>query len=556
MVSIQGIYLAFFGRPADPLGLAYWEEQTGGGANLAVMVEALSGTDEYQQRFAGMNEEEVISSVYQSLFAREPDAEGLAFFLAALESGAQSLGSIALNILDGAQGGDAVIIDNKVVAADAFTAALDTPEKIAAYAGDAAADFGRQFLQEVTADPATIPTPDMIDERIDADLPNYDPGEGSGPGNPGGPGGGDPDPETPLDRDALLAWQAEQNEAYQASLPLGQYIDVNNDGVMLANAYVAYLNEGNPAIVDVVHAEEGVRAQTFHDNVLGHLLDAHFVQGAERPVDDLRTEAAKIFGNRPWESGVIADASNADEGWDLLYLGTDIRPDLVPATEMITGEGNQLDNGLVWQADRRAPADINFSAEGSVAFSVDGEGPTGFTDFGRYQGVKLAHGNGDYLDLEPGTIFTATLHIEPEWEDDGGERQLSGIWIQQQNEDGTLAQGGHFSIVEYLDADAAIALGVANDGFTQGFRFWNSDNGWSEYLNYEDDGEAELAFGFFGASQVWFLNGEEVYRYSGASTAAVDVLETVTFNSQNFGHDQTYTYSNIGFTGFPENGLV
>src|SRR5690606_33388451 len=43
-------------------------------------------------------------------------------------------------------------------AASLFTAALDTPDEIAAYAGNEAADFGRNFIDGVTSDPATIPT--------------------------------------------------------------------------------------------------------------------------------------------------------------------------------------------------------------------------------------------------------------------------------------------------------------------------------------------------------------------------------------------------------------
>src|SRR5690554_5490729 len=104
MASIQGIYLAFFGRPADPTGLAYWEEQTNGGADLSVMLNALAYTAEYQDRFTGMSNAEIITSIYQALFGREPEAEGLAFFIEALESGAQTLGSIAVNVMDGAQG--------------------------------------------------------------------------------------------------------------------------------------------------------------------------------------------------------------------------------------------------------------------------------------------------------------------------------------------------------------------------------------------------------------------------------------------------------------------
>src|SRR5690606_9613996 len=88
------------------------------------------------------------------------------------------------------QGSDLAMIDNKIAAADIFTASLDTPEEIEAYSGNEAADFGRQFLSTVTEDPETVPTAEAVQEQIDTDLPDYTPGEGQAPG--GGGGGGTP----------------------------------------------------------------------------------------------------------------------------------------------------------------------------------------------------------------------------------------------------------------------------------------------------------------------------------------------------------------------------
>src|SRR5690606_39190105 len=102
--AIQGIYVALFGRPADPGGLAYWTEVTKGDADLSEMLRVLPATDEYQDRFAGKTPDEVITAVYLNLFGRTPDPEGLAFFKEQLSSGAQTLATIAVNILHGAQG--------------------------------------------------------------------------------------------------------------------------------------------------------------------------------------------------------------------------------------------------------------------------------------------------------------------------------------------------------------------------------------------------------------------------------------------------------------------
>jgi hypothetical protein len=55
MASIQGIYVALFGRPADPTGLDHWNEVTNGGADLANIGD-LTGTAEYQDRFTGLTD--------------------------------------------------------------------------------------------------------------------------------------------------------------------------------------------------------------------------------------------------------------------------------------------------------------------------------------------------------------------------------------------------------------------------------------------------------------------------------------------------------------------
>ena len=54
MATIQGVYLALFGRPADPLGLAFFNTATNNGANLAG-IGPLQSSAEYQARFTGQH---------------------------------------------------------------------------------------------------------------------------------------------------------------------------------------------------------------------------------------------------------------------------------------------------------------------------------------------------------------------------------------------------------------------------------------------------------------------------------------------------------------------
>jgi hypothetical protein len=167
MASIQGIYLALFGRPADPQGLLYFNTVTSGGADLSAIGD-LAGTPEYQARFVGMDAPQIINAIYQSLFARDAEPEGLSFWSQQLASGSIGVNSLAIAIFDGARGSDFAVLQNKVEAANRFTTAIDAPEEIAAYSGAAAIALAQKFLAQVTTDPSSVPTLGAVDAFLAA----------------------------------------------------------------------------------------------------------------------------------------------------------------------------------------------------------------------------------------------------------------------------------------------------------------------------------------------------------------------------------------------------
>lgn len=167
MATIQGVYVALFGRPADPTGLAYFNSVTKNGADLSKIGD-LASTQEYKDRFAGQNNVQIVTSIYQSLYNRTPEAAGLNFFVDALNKGTLSINNIAIAILDGAQGSDKTIVNNKIAAADAFTKSLDTAIEIGSYAGNNAAAAGVAFLKPVNESPNSIPNQTAIDASIKA----------------------------------------------------------------------------------------------------------------------------------------------------------------------------------------------------------------------------------------------------------------------------------------------------------------------------------------------------------------------------------------------------
>ena len=107
-------YLAYYGRPADVAGLAYWVAHLAGErGRLDTIVNAFGNSQEFQKRFGQMTKEQLIANLYQQMYAREPDAAGAAFFVTQLATGQSSLAAIAIHIFDGRQGSDSAVVDNR-----------------------------------------------------------------------------------------------------------------------------------------------------------------------------------------------------------------------------------------------------------------------------------------------------------------------------------------------------------------------------------------------------------------------------------------------------------
>src|SRR5471032_2003699 len=150
--QIQQLYVAYFNRPADPGGLAYWEGivETAKGDTTAVSA-AFAASAEYKAAFAGMNNYGIVNTVYNNLFGHDADAGGLNFYANLLNNNTLSVNQIVATIAGGAQGTDAVAYSDKVAAAADFTTAVQASSPaLIAYSGDAANALAKAFLHGVT----------------------------------------------------------------------------------------------------------------------------------------------------------------------------------------------------------------------------------------------------------------------------------------------------------------------------------------------------------------------------------------------------------------------
>lgn len=154
--QVQQLYIAYFGRPADPIGQNYWATQIdAANGSIASVIAGFSASAESAALFGNKSSIDKVTAIYQNAFGRAPEPAGLSYWVAQLDSGKVSQAQASWTIQQSAGPGDAAAVQNKLTAAQAFTAQIDTTAEIQGYQGSAAADSARAFLKAVTADNAT-----------------------------------------------------------------------------------------------------------------------------------------------------------------------------------------------------------------------------------------------------------------------------------------------------------------------------------------------------------------------------------------------------------------
>lgn len=167
--QVQQLYVAYYGRPADAEGLAFWADALeANNGDTSVIINDFGNSAEFEARFGEMSNEELVNNLYQQLFGRDADDEGLAFYTGHLESGDLSLAEIASEIAGGAQDNedgdnDLTTLNNKVAAANLYTNAAGDK-----HSGTQADNYAAEWLATIDANTDV----DAIDiEAVIADLP-------------------------------------------------------------------------------------------------------------------------------------------------------------------------------------------------------------------------------------------------------------------------------------------------------------------------------------------------------------------------------------------------
>jgi hypothetical protein len=149
--QIGQLYVGYFGRAADPAGLAYWVDRLNDGMSLVAIANSFAVQPEATSLYAYLaaplvgDPQTFIAAIYNDLFNRNPDAAGLAYWADQLTVHGTPPGQMVLDVISGAQGADRTTIENKTHVAVGYAQAFHSM-------ADAHA-----VVAPVGADPATVP---------------------------------------------------------------------------------------------------------------------------------------------------------------------------------------------------------------------------------------------------------------------------------------------------------------------------------------------------------------------------------------------------------------
>lgn len=133
--QIESLYVGYFGRAGEPDGVTYWLGRLENGMSLSEIAASFSVQPETTNQYPYLahpdlvNPSDFVEQVYQNLFHRAADADGLAYWtgqLLARHGDPAAVGQFILDVISGAYGpggsaDDRTTIENKVEAASYYT---------------------------------------------------------------------------------------------------------------------------------------------------------------------------------------------------------------------------------------------------------------------------------------------------------------------------------------------------------------------------------------------------------------------------------------------------
>jgi hypothetical protein len=103
IAPVARLYFAYFLRIPDYVGLNFWIGYYRAGNTLDSISTQFAQSGEFQARYGALDNGQFVNLVYQNVLGRAPDAGGLAFWKAELDSGRRTRGQIMLGFSESAE---------------------------------------------------------------------------------------------------------------------------------------------------------------------------------------------------------------------------------------------------------------------------------------------------------------------------------------------------------------------------------------------------------------------------------------------------------------------
>lgn len=178
---VQMVYVAYFGRPADPGGLDYYAQMYAGHGAATTLAEfnqsygrddlvratidGFGASRESAALYSGDNDA-FITAIYQNLFNRAPDTAGKQYWVGLLDTGAMTRGNAAVALMAGAIGADMQSVEKKALVAAAYTGIARSVEPVAVYNTKLPGTLGRDTLRTVTATTDVAAAVRALEQRV------------------------------------------------------------------------------------------------------------------------------------------------------------------------------------------------------------------------------------------------------------------------------------------------------------------------------------------------------------------------------------------------------
>lgn len=185
----QALYVAYFGRPADPLGLSNVEatllaaraptdiaglsQAYATNASVKNLVDSFASSQESVKLYGNVSTNQFITNVFENLFNRAPALNGLTYWNTAISAGGLNQAAAALSIYAGSLANvsvqgllDAQAIDNKMLFATLFTAQLTAQNVGEKYSGAGAAAALRNVMLTIDSQTAQATIQNEVAQSI------------------------------------------------------------------------------------------------------------------------------------------------------------------------------------------------------------------------------------------------------------------------------------------------------------------------------------------------------------------------------------------------------